>query len=88
MSETFITLMYPVESHGVLVKEVHLRRPKVRDLEIMDKVKGGEVAKGIALVANLSELDPETIRDMDPLDFNKLAEGVGFFLGVTPTSAS
>ena len=83
---TTINLKHPITVDGREVAELTLRRPKVRDLERMDKVPG-EVAKAVAMVADLAEISPDQVRELDAEDFTAVAEALGDFLGgVRPTS--
>ena len=76
---TAITLKHPITVDGREVAQFTLRRPKVRDLERMDKVSG-EIAKAVTLVADLAELSPDQVRELDAEDFTAVAEVLGDFL--------
>lgn len=81
-----ITLKHPIKIDGREAAQLTLRRPKVRDLERMDKVSG-EMAKTVALVADLAEITPDQVRELDAGDFNVVAEALaGFLEGFRPTS--
>jgi len=77
---TTITLREPIEINGAKVGVLTLRRPKVRDLEAIDKI-AGETAKTVALIANLAELPPETVRELDAADFAAASKAVAEMLG-------
>ncbi len=77
---TSIKLKHPIIADGVEVTELALRRPKVRDLERIDKV-AGEIAKAVTLTADLAELTPDQVRELDAEDFAEVAERLGDFLG-------
>lgn len=77
---TTLTLRDPVEINGAKVGVLRLRRPKVRDLEAIDKI-GGETAKTIALIANLAEWTPEQVRELDAADFAAASRAVAEMLG-------
>ena len=77
---TSIKLKHPIIADGVEVTELALRRPKVRDLERIDKV-AGEIAKAVTLTADLAELTPDQVRELDAEDFAAVAERLGDFLG-------
>ena len=77
---TSIKLKHPIIADGVEVTELTLRRPKVRDLERIDKV-AGEIAKAVTLTADLAELTPDQVREFDAEDFTAVAERLGDFLG-------
>lgn len=83
---TTIKLKHPITADGIELKEITLRRPKVRDLERMDKVSG-EMAKAVTLIADLAEISPDQVREIDAEDFAAAAEALGDFLGgALPTS--
>lgn len=75
-----IPLREPVEIHGVKVGALALRRPKVRDLEAIDKVSG-ETVKTVMLIAHLSEWTPEQVRELDAADFAAASRAVAEMLG-------
>lgn len=76
---TTIKLKHPITADGREVVELTLRRPKVRDLERMDKVSG-EMAKAVTLIADLAEISPDQVRELDAGDFAAAAEALGDFL--------
>ncbi|RPE72545.1 tail assembly chaperone E/41/14-like protein [Tibeticola sediminis] len=77
---TTITLREPVEINGAQIGVLSLRRPKVRDLEAIDKVQG-ETAKTVMLIANLAEWTPEQVRELDAADFAAASKAVAEMLG-------
>ncbi|USH01055.1 phage tail assembly protein [Grimontia kaedaensis] len=84
-----ITLDYPIDVEGERIDVITLRRPKARDLKHMETAKGGEIAKSIGLIANLAELPPSAIDDLDASDFQTVSDVVAGFLttpGSTDTS--
>jgi hypothetical protein len=75
-----IELSYPVRSDGTELRVLQLRRPKVKDQLLVSKQGGTEEEKEVRLFANLCEVTPETIQDMDMEDYRKLQDTyVGFF---------
>ncbi len=78
---TKIELKHPITVDGAEVNELTLRRPKVRDIERLDKVSG-EMAKMVTLVADLAELTPDQVRELDIEDFTAVSEQLADFLGV------
>ena len=72
-----ITLKYPTESG---LKELNLRRPKVRDMIAAEKAKGGDADREINLFANLAECTPEDIASLDMADYKQLQEAYQSFL--------
>lgn len=83
---TSIKLKHPIIADGVEVTELALRRPKVRDLERIDKV-AGEIAKAVTLTADLAELTPDQVRELDAEDFAAVAERLADFLGDAPPAS-
>ncbi len=76
---TTIKLKHPITADGVELKEITLRRPKVRDLEKIDKVEG-PIAKAVALIADLAEITPDQVRELDAADFTAIEGEVSDFL--------
>jgi len=85
-----IDLQYPVADGEKTISEIHLRRAKVRDIEIVQKAieAGGEMAGSIASVACLSGLGEDVIREIDAADFVKIAGVMGDFLPLGPNGAT
>lgn len=77
---TEIPLREPVTLNGAPIGVLRLRRPKVRDLEAIDKVPG-ETAKTVALIANLAEWTPDQVRELDAADFAAASKAVAEMLG-------
>ncbi len=77
---TIINLTYPLDYAGKVYHTLTLRRMTARDLKRMDMTSGGDIAKAIDLVANLSELPPEAIEALDAIDFQQVNEAVASFL--------
>ena len=78
-----IQLKHPIKVEGTEIDSLTIRRPKVRDLKVIDQTKG-EVARGIALVATLCDIPEPSVNEMDAEDFQAVSEVVGNFLGVAP----
>jgi hypothetical protein len=85
MNET-INLVHPVMSAGVELRSLSMRRPKVRDQLAVDRDKRSEAEKEVRLFANLCEVAPETIEDLDMADYAKLQETYRVFIGSGRTS--
>lgn len=75
-----IELDYPIQVNGVEVKTLKLRRPKVRDQLAVEKSGGSNAEKEIRLFANLTEMPPETLEELDIRDYGKLQEAYQGFL--------
>jgi len=78
--KTEITLQYPIEANGTTRKTVALRRPKVRDFEVVNAIKD-EFEQAVRLIANLSEMTPDEVREIDMADYKKIQEIISGFLG-------
>jgi len=75
-----LTLDHPFTADGKTLTEVSIRRPKVKDIRSVDKVKGdGDLQQGIVTVALLTGLSVEALDDMDAGDFARVSEVVGSF---------
>lgn len=89
MSESaIIKLDFPVELDGQKVAELLMRRPKVRDSMKAAKAKGGDMERGITLLADLCDLAPEQIVELDELDLEKVQAQYLAFTGRSVTSES
>jgi hypothetical protein len=75
-----IKLEEPIKIDGVLVHELSLRRPKVRDLLIASKKETSESEREVNLIANLAEVPAESIKDLDMRDYLKIQEELKDFL--------
>lgn len=75
-SET-IALLFPLENG---ISNMTMRRPKVRDIRAANKVTGGNVEVEIAMFANLCEVTPEDINNLDMADYDALQKTYESFL--------
>lgn len=75
-----IQLETPIKIDGVEVHEISLRGPKVRDLLVSDKKNISESEREINLIANLAEVSPEAIQELDLCDYLKIQEWLKDFL--------
>lgn len=80
MSQTEVKLQHPLKDGGTDVSVLKLRRPKVRDMMVMDEVEGN-LQKSVRMISQLSDLPVAVIEEMDAADFNKASEVVEAFLG-------
>lgn len=82
MDKTTIELKYPITLDGTEVCALYMRRPKVRDQIVSAKAGKTEEEKEIRLFANLCEVTPENIEDLDLADYKQLANAyIDFFAG-------
>ena len=75
-----IPLSYPIQVDGVTVKQLTLRRPKVRDMLAVEKNAYSDAEKEITLFANLCEVPPASLHDLDMADYAKLQQHYHTFL--------
>ena len=78
-----IKLENPIKIDGVEVNEISLRSPKVRDLIVSSKKNIDEAEKEVNLIANLGEISPETVQELDLRDYIKIQEWLRNFLSVS-----
>lgn len=72
-------LLTPIRTDGSELKEVSLREPTVRDIEISQKEKRGlpTVTRMLTLVA---EMTPEQVSGMGSRDFSRIEQVLSSFL--------
>lgn len=76
-----ITLNHPITVSGVEMKSLQLRRPKVRDRLIVDKLVVSDAEKEVLLIANLAEIPREAVEDLDLADYIKVQRQLTDFFG-------
>lgn len=76
-----IELKYPVEIAGETFNSLTIRRSKVKDRLIVAKMKtSSDEEKEIRLFANLCEVEPKVIEELDEADYSSLQKTyLGFF---------
>lgn len=79
MSAT-ITLEYPVTHQGTEYTSLTMRRPKVRDSRDAQRGGGGNSDHEIRLFANLCEVPPSVIEEMDMKDYMQIQAAYEGFL--------
>lgn len=67
-----VKLTYPVEVCGVKTDTLTMRRPKVRDELAVANGGGTNAERELKLFANLCEVDPSALEDLDMADYRKL----------------
>lgn len=80
MSKVKIELTHSIEIDGAKVGVIQLRRPKVRDMLSVEKSVDNDAEKEIQLFANLSELSPDNLLELDMTDYAKLQKAYQDFL--------
>jgi hypothetical protein len=83
-----ITLQFPVDFDGAKIDTLTMRRPKVRDTLKAQRAQGGELEKGLALMADLCEVKKELLLEMDEIDLEKLQAQYLDFTGKWEMAAS
>ena len=83
-----IKLEYPIISDGKKLEAITMRRPKVRDQLLADKASGQDAEKEVALFANLCELPPDAIEDLDMVDYQTIQGTYSGFLSSRQKSAA
>ena len=71
---TPINLEYPITVDGVEVSSVAMRRPNVADQLAFEDGKGSEAHRTVLMMANLCDVPPGSIKQLDGADFAKLVE--------------
>lgn len=83
-----IELKYPVESNGENITNLTMRRSKVKDRLLVAKMKNSpDEEKEIRLFANLCEVAPNIIEELDESDYSVLQKTyMDFFTseGISP----
>ena len=79
MSQT-VTLEHTFEHQGTTYSSLTMRRPKVRDEKAARKAAKEDAERELRLFANLCEVAPEVIEELDLADYRALQEAfTGFF---------
>lgn len=83
---TTIKLQYPVEVDKQNHAELHMRRCKVKDRRTAMKQWSTDEDREIGLIANLCDVPPAVIEELDAADYNAVV-GVlkSFFVSGTET---
>lgn len=84
-----VKLSRPFKAGDRTITEVTIRRPRVRDLRAMEKMRepgGTELDQGIAMAAALCDLPLDAMDEMDAADFASISEVLGSFLPQAPAS--
>ncbi|MDO5643675.1 MAG: phage tail assembly protein [Paracoccus sp. (in: a-proteobacteria)] len=81
MTQT-IKLQYPVTVDGEEITELHIRRPKMRDVKRAQKHKD-DVERSMGLIADLAEISPRAVEELDAADFTAVSKIVGEFMGAS-----
>jgi len=79
-NETKIKLEFPITSGGVLVQEITMRRVKVKDQLAVQKTGGSGAEQEVRLIANLANLAPTDIEELDCADYKRVQETLQSFM--------
>ena len=84
-----IKLKYPVEATGETLTSLTMRRSKIKDRLLVAKMKNvSDEEKEIRLFANLCEVEPKLIEELDEADYSNLQKVyLGFFNSEEMSSA-
>ncbi|MBO4480908.1 MAG: phage tail assembly protein [Alphaproteobacteria bacterium] len=75
-----IKLQYPVKIDEMTYTELTMRRSKVKDRLAVSVMKTTDEEKEINLFANLCEVSPQIIKELDETDYTKIQKVyMGFF---------
>jgi hypothetical protein len=83
-----VKLTHPIQYNGVTLKEISLRRPKVRDRLVVDRMTVSDAEKEILLIANLAEISREAIEEIDLADYANIQKVLQNFLAPAGPAAS
>ena len=75
-----IALQAPIHLDGIRLNTLTLRRPKVRDMLAIEHLSGSDVEKEIQLFANLCEVSPDCLHELDMADYTQLQQHYQTFL--------
>lgn len=75
-----IKLKNPINVDGDNIEVLEMRPPKVRDRLIAEKQAGGVAEKEMIFIANLCNVTPDVMMEVDLSDYVKLQEAVNNFL--------
>ncbi|MDZ4377991.1 MAG: phage tail assembly protein [Xanthomonadaceae bacterium] len=67
---TALDLQFPVQSDGVRISSLSMRRPKVRDMLLAEKQGANPAEREVRMIANLCEVAPVVIEDLDFADYS------------------
>lgn len=74
-----IELKYPVTVEGHEYKKITMRAPKVRDQIVAQKASGKEEME-LTLFANLCEITPDVLEELELADYSQLHSAYHDFL--------
>ncbi len=75
-----IKLTETIKIDGVVISELTLRRPKVRDRLAVERLGNSDAEKEVALIANLADIPKDAVEELDLADYAKIQEAFQGFL--------
>jgi len=75
-----IDLDYPIPGDGGTIKQLTMRRCKVRDQKVAGRTGKTDEERETILFANLCSVKPDVIDELDMVDYQKLQETYNSFL--------
>jgi len=75
-----IKLTETIKIDGVVISELTLRRPKVRDRLAVERLANSDAEKEVALIANLADIPKDAVEELDLADYAKIQEALQGFL--------
>ena len=76
-----VKLKNPSTVNGVEISEIKVRRPKVKDTSAARAASKDEAAQEVALLANLADLAPTDIEELDMVDYKACQKVLAGFFG-------
>ena len=81
-----IKLTHPITVDGVSYTELNIRRSKVKDRLAVSSMQGSNEQKEIHLFANLCNVSPDVIKELDEMDYIKIQKAYMAFFDLMATS--
>lgn len=72
-----------IKIDGVLVSEITLRKPKVKDLLTVSKKDMADAEREVYLISNLAEIPTSSVEELSLSDYLKIQEWLQTFLSRT-----
>jgi len=82
-----IKLSQPVTVNNIKHDALTLRRPKVKDRLALEHMKKTDAEKEITMIANLANIEPEVIEELDLADYTKVQQVLVDFLEQKPKNS-
>jgi len=75
-----IKLKYPINIDGAEIKSLTMRRAKVKDRLAVEGKGLDEASKEVNLIANLCDISPDSLNDVDLSDYKHAQDVLASFL--------